>query len=407
MCSTNYYGYWDTTEANQTMWADRYTEERMTPDLWWLDLGWFTMDRNTLIYKGFFDPNPEHYPKGLKALSDHVHKQGTKLLVWFEPEHLYPGPGNWLCENHPEWLLSAPPGLENVINQGMPLKNRKILNLGNPEALRWLTDRVDTIIHEQGIDHYRHDFNIEPLVFWRHADAPDRQGITENRYVQGFLGYYDELLRRHPGMFIDNCASGGRRNDVETLRRSIPLLRSDTLEEPLGQQCQSYGLFSWLPFCGTGIYQSDPKQVAYIFRSQNCPHFTECWDIREKGRDYSYLRELIAQWRSYAPYLMADYYPLTPYSHANTVWMAWQFDQPGKGEGLIQAFRRGDCAEESLNVKLQALDREATYSLKDLDTGKIQRLSGKELMGKGLEFRLKGKPGSVVVVYRREHYQAK
>lgn len=30
-------------------------------------------------------------------------------------------------------------------------------------------------------------------------------------------------------MLIDSCASGGRRNDLETLRRAVPLLRSDLL----------------------------------------------------------------------------------------------------------------------------------------------------------------------------------
>jgi len=51
--------------------------------------------------------------------------------------------------------------------------------------------------------------------------------MTENLYVQGYLAYWDGLLQQHPGMLIDSCASGGRRNDLETLRRAVPLLRSD------------------------------------------------------------------------------------------------------------------------------------------------------------------------------------
>ena len=64
---------------------------------------------------------------------------------------------------------------------------------------------------------YRNDFNLDPLGFWRGADAPDRQGITEIRYVEGQYAIWDELLRRGiPGCAIDNCASGGRRIDLET-----------------------------------------------------------------------------------------------------------------------------------------------------------------------------------------------
>ena len=45
--------------------------------------------------------------------------------------------------------------------------------------------------------HRRQDFNIDPLSFWQKNDTEDRRGITENKYVMGYLGYFDELLRRH------------------------------------------------------------------------------------------------------------------------------------------------------------------------------------------------------------------
>ena len=54
--------------------------------------------------------------------------------------------------------------------------------------------------------------------------------------MTGYLAFWDELRRRHPGLLIDTCASGGRRNDLETLRRAIPLWRADYRCEPLGTQ---------------------------------------------------------------------------------------------------------------------------------------------------------------------------
>ncbi len=41
--------------------------------------------------------------------------------------------------------------------------------------------------------------------------------MTEIRYVEGHYAMWDELRARHPGLWIDNCASGGRRIDLETL----------------------------------------------------------------------------------------------------------------------------------------------------------------------------------------------
>ena len=59
-------------------------------------------------------------------------------------------------------------------------------------------------------------------------------------------------------MLIDSLRSGGRRNDLETLRRAVPLLRSDYQSfqgDPgyaAGNQCHTYGLASWLPYFGAG-----------------------------------------------------------------------------------------------------------------------------------------------------------
>ena len=127
-----------------------------------------------------------------------------------------------------------------------------LLNLGNADARQWLIEHVDQLLTEQGIDLYRQDFNMDPLDYWRGDDAPDRQGITEIKHVTGYLAYWDELRRRHPNMLIDSCACGGRRNDLETMRRAVPLWRSDYAYEPIGHQCMTYGISLWLPYHGTG-----------------------------------------------------------------------------------------------------------------------------------------------------------
>lgn len=69
-----------------------------------------------------------------------------------------------------------------------------------------------------------------PAPVWAECDAAagdDRKGFTENQYVSGYLTLWDELIERYPDMMIDSCASGGGRNDLETLRRSVPLHCSD------------------------------------------------------------------------------------------------------------------------------------------------------------------------------------
>jgi alpha-galactosidase len=324
----------------------------------------------------------KRFPKGLRAITDHAHAKGVKIIVWFEPERVTPG--TWLYEKHPEWLIGKDGG-------------QKLLNLGNPEALKWVTDHVDGLLVSQGIDLYRQDFNVDPLDYWRGADAPDRQGITENHYVTGYLAYWDELRRRHPGMLIDSCASGGRRNDLETMRRAVPLLRSDYIFEPVAQQCHTYGIASWIPFYGTGQRDFD----AYGFRSNMCPAMNSCWDVRKTDLPYARLRELVAQWRDVAPRFYGDYYPLTPWSNGATQWMAWQFDRPESGDGMVQAFRRPSSVYETARLQLHGLEPAAHYSFSDLDRPGSTEVTGKELMEKGLAVTIPEKPGAVILTYKR------
>jgi alpha-galactosidase len=215
--------------------------------------------------------------------------------------------------------------------------------------------------------------------------------------VEGYLAYWDELRRRHPDMLIDSCASGGRRNDLETLRRAVPLLRSDYIIEPVGNQCHTYGIASWMPYHGTGSSATD----LYQLRSALCPQFNACFDMRRTDLDYQQIRRVFKQWRQFAEYYFGDYYPLTGYSLENDVWMAWQFDVPDKGEGVIQCFRRADSPYESARFRLHGLDPEAQYELTNLDLDQPVRMSGRELLDGGLPITAAARPAAVVITYRR------
>ena len=130
------------------------------------------------------------------------------FLLWLEPERVFQGT-SWTRE-HPEFLLG-------------PVGPNYLFNLGNPAARQALTDHVVKLLNDGNISCYRQDFNFDPHPFWDKADAPDRIGITEIRHITGLYQYWDDLLARCPGLLIDNCASGGRRIDIESISRSMPL----------------------------------------------------------------------------------------------------------------------------------------------------------------------------------------
>lgn len=563
------------TTENQIQWINRYLEEGIKIGHWWMDAGWYFNYGGGWPRTGTWEVDTNRFPAGLRAISDYAHSKGIKTIVWFEPERV--AAGTWLTEKHPEWILGG--------------KDGGLLNQGNPEARQWLTDHVDKLMTTEGIDLYREDFNMSPLSYWRANDAPDRQGITEIRHIEGHLAYWDELLRRHPNMFIDSCASGGQRNDLETMRRAIPLWRTDYRCEPVGTQCHTFGLSLWIPFSGTGAADVN----SYVFRSNMTPFGNCLWDIRHPdtntfrlytvanavgasahdgleswnpgsmdpalwhnpskesvsccggimwppngvifdpagapsvgarwtapsagtytitaaftdaqaaservyvyqgsallyqnqtgtptgstvtysdqitisaagesldfvssgGRctaveitvsnaanglawnlgadfsvtngnpnklsgpragsswsygeynyqsgqqlDYDLMRRLTGEFTQIAPNWLGDYYPLTPYSTGSDAWMAWQFDVPEKGEGMLQAFRRADSSFYGLQLKLQGLDPAATYALTDLDVHhKSKVYSGRTLMEQGLSVEIPDQPGAVVITYKKQ-----
>ena len=379
-------------EENQKLFIDRYLEEKFPLDYWWMDAGWYPND-GTWVTTGTWEVDAKRFPNGLRAITDHAHKKGVKSIVWFEPERV--APNSWLYNERPQWLLTPPP---NPGNQAYDERWR-LFDLGNKEARDWLIGHVNGLIESQGIDLYRQDFNVDPLMFWRNGEAEDRQGIAENHYIDGYLAYWDAILAAHPHVRIDNCASGGRRMDLESMRRSVPLLRSDHLFEATGQQSHTHGLSLWIPYHGTGTLvgksaiglNTGDGVSGYDFRSHMAPSFTACWDLRDKELDYDSLRRLVGDFKKISPLYFGDFYPLTPHTLATNEWIAWQFNDPEKGEAVVQAFRRQDSEEAVKSLKLSDLDPTAEYRITPLSGGESWTELGAALMEKGLEITLSSK----------------
>jgi len=407
---------WD--EVKQKASIDCFTRHGVKPDLWWMDAGWYKCGDgpaecavNTDWFRvGTWEYNPRFLPNGLKPVGDYARRHGMKFIVWFEPERVWEG--SWLDQNHPEWLTKLEEGQRPTFTDlaGWYVHGR-LFDLGNPEAWKWMLERIDKILTEEGIDWYRQDHNIDPLWFWRVKDAPDRQGMSEMRHVEGYLALWDELLRRHPGMLIDSCASGGRRNDIETVRRSVPLLRSDYQSFKGdsawadGNQGHTWGLSRWLPYQGQGVCLSDDHTI-YCARSYFCSAMGfGVPDPREKA-DWKLYRRIVAEWRRAAPCYLGDFYPLTPHSVEPGAWMAWQFDRPDLGEGVVQAFRHRESPYESATFQLGGLAPRAEYLLEDSDTGKRWKAKGGVLM-KGFHIEMPEPFSSRLIFYSHPSSRSK
>jgi alpha-galactosidase len=379
--------------------AQWWKENKIPLDYLWVDAGWFGEDEakegaNVFNsqwgrFVGDWQPNSGYFPNGLKPIGDALHQMDMSFLLWLEPERVFKGT-TW-TKQHPEWLMG-------------PVGDNYLFNLGIPEARQMLTDFLSNLIAESNLGCYRQDFNMDPRPFWDAADAPDRVGISEIKHITGMYAMWDELLKRHPNLLIDNCSSGGRRIDLETISRSIPLWRSDVQCFPgfgvTAMQGQTHGLGMWVPL-STGCCD---REDTYSFRSALGPGFI--WIMADYEKDPSknfsipWMRQRAAELDAARKYFLGDFYPLVSYSLATDTWAAWQFDRSDLREGLVLAFRRPDSPFAVMTPKLRAIDPAKQYEIRDFDSSDTQKLSGQSLTEAGMQIQIGSTPGSKMYIYK-------
>lgn len=376
----------------------RFSMFELTPDVFWLDAGWhtgagdFRHGKSWANTTGNWTVDRERFPEGLKPVSDAVHETGAKFMVWFEPERVVKGT-QWATE-HKEWML------DTQWPEGSEQSTWYLFDLGNDAACDWLCKYYGDLIEENGIDYYRQDFNMLPAGYWRDADQPGRSGIKEIRHIENLYKFWDYLLERFPGLLIDNCASGGKRLDWESIGRSAPLWRSDYYhyDDPDGYQCHTYGLNFFLPIHGTGILLPDQ----YSFRSSLSSALQCNWKVTEPGVSVLDMQQRIKEYRDIREYYYEDYYPLSGTGDltGSDVWLAYQMHRPSDGSGIVVAFRRQDAPDAEYIVRLGGLAPDASYTLVDCDTQAETVRSGRELT-EGLTLHLDNPRSSLLIKYRK------
>jgi len=337
----------------------------------------------------------DRFPRGLKPLSDAIHASGMGFLVWFEPERV--APNTELAREHPEWVISPD-------NNGSGL-----FNLGIPEARQYMTDYLNTVVREYGLDWLRIDYNIDPLPYWEFLNAkdPDRCGLGEIRYVEGLYRMWDDLRAANPKLLIDNCASGGRRIDLETAGRAIPLWRTDATIGPLMEhnfdqaaiqnQVMTAGLSRYLPFSTSGQMGATP----YLFRSGFNGGISFAEDCRPNDYPRDLLKQAIAEGKRIRPFFFGDCYPLSEVTMSPKDWCVLQYNRPAERDGLVVAYRRHASPYSAFQCNLRDLEPETEYEVtlySTYDPAAPVRMKGMQLQHFQAEIRTC--PGSLLVEYK-------
>ena len=393
------------TEENQLAAIEAYLAKGIRPDVWWVDAGWYPCDY-VWPKTGNWYPNPENFPHGLKPLGDKCHEVGMAFLLWFEPERIQQG--TKFALEHPDWVLHSL--LDGEDNPNL------LVDLGNPQCCDYVIDLLDGYIKEFGVDIYRQDFNLRTDrgaagTCWLEAEADDRIGAVENQHIQGYYRLWDTLLERNPGLLIDSCASGGRRNDIETMRRSVTLHYTDVGYGNHPIKCKQHRqMFEWIPYfrahnmnwCDeNGNYDKKSRLPdKYSYYAAMAPAITDmtAFDADEAG--YSLARRMQAIWREAAAYMLeTDYYPLTQCRKSSDDFYAAQFLDTEKQAGILHLLNGATAAQTVFTLRLKGLEKDARYRIRSAEQERTWEVSGTQLL-EGFSVTMEKRTGDILFYER-------
>ncbi|MBP3388510.1 MAG: alpha-galactosidase [Clostridia bacterium] len=370
---------------------EKMIAEDVKVDYRWLDAGWYVRPNGESEEVdwwgsvGTWELDPVKWPeKTFLASTDFARENGMKTLVWFEPERVT-DPEN-LAKHfgyRTDWAIRVE-GESTISN-----------NIGDPECLAWTTGRICKMLRENRVEMYREDNNCNAATLWSHLDAQEgagRSGITECKFIAGHYKMWDDIIActlSYGGCgFVDSCASGGGRNDLESMRRGVPLLRSDSDRTSTALRLAMTTTFNkWIPFCGANTKEKKEQLAltgisdAYVWRASYLASLNvDSQFVQDPDQDFDMLRFGLKEWKKVAPFLLKEFYTLTPWHKEldTSDFTAYCFYDPEIEKGVMLAFRQENCARATLPVSLPFAKEGERYSLTDEDSGESHITDGKD-----------------------------
>ena len=384
-----------TTEKELLM-LEAYRRNGIDLDVIWMDAGWYTGANGETVgwgSTGTLDIDYSRFPDGMSSIGEYAKEIDAMYLLWFEPE---------VMRLDTEAFLAGQPDFERewLMGNAGGFMGGQIIDLGIPECREWIFNKICKVIDTSGATGYRQDFNSDPAPAWAAKDAKyeGRTGMSENQYVQGYLALWDALIEKY-GMFIDSCASGGGRNDLETMKRGVPLHYSDHFDgshedyNTKGKMTQA--LFQWFPYFKNESYEIN----LYKLRMNYAPFcLLKVPSALDKDTDWALMRQAYAEYDVIRDYFYGDYYLLTEKRDRPDRWDARMFYVPESGEGFAFVACQEWADELTNTICLKGLEPDRQYHITDFDGLVDVTASGKQLMEEGVTVTVPEQPYAAILL---------
>lgn len=359
----------------------------------WIDAGWYgdctncdeAFSGDWHSKTGDWHVNKRVHPNELLDVNETANQAGMKLMLWLEPERAYKGTN--ILSEHPDWFIT------------MPNQNNSLLNLGNEEAKTYVKNLLVDYAKKYDLSCYRQDFNFIPPSWFEYGDEENRRGITEIKHILGMYEVWEHLLNSVPGIVIDNCASGGRRIDIETLKLSIPFFRSDYQcafnENPEVLQTHNANAQAYFPYIGcTGKTCFDTYASRSGYSSSWGGAFYNAIFQTMEEKDFVWASKITNEYLKIRKYFSLDYYNHGSCEFDDTSWAIWQYHDKETQSGILMAFRRTNSPFDNVTVSLKGILKDKPYTAYNFDTETSFDFAN------NLKITLKDKRSSVIIEYK-------
>ena len=175
-----------------------------------IDAGWYAETGEAWWGTvGAWRPSQSRFPDGIAKVLDRIRSAGMVPGLWLEPEVV--GVDSPIVGLLPAEAFFRRAGIR-VAEHG-----RYHLDLRHPAAITHLDEVVDRLVGELGVGYLKLDYNINIGPGTESDGATAGVGLLGHN--RALLRWLDGVLDRHPGLVMENCASGGMRSDPAMLAR--------------------------------------------------------------------------------------------------------------------------------------------------------------------------------------------
>ncbi|HUS47174.1 MAG TPA: alpha-galactosidase [Phycisphaerae bacterium] len=372
-----------------------------------IDAGWYGMgEGGWAAQTGDWREKTQGAFRGRMAeFADEVRSAGMDFGLWVEPERYCPNVP--VRKEHPDWFRPAEGGGYRP-------------DLSNPAVRDYMLAELSRLVKQYRLAWMKIDFN--------HDLGADGGGEEFSGYYRRWYAMLDELRRRCPQTFIEGCASGGMRLDIESLCHFDGHFLSDTVEPVDVLRITQGGLLRLPPgrLCKWAVLRSAGRGVpAYGRPPEEAPETvltpgTAAWGMPTPvGVDFAarvalmgvfgisgdpaglsaearsrlaHHVALFKQWRKFIVGSVAELLTPPRPRHDRRGWIAIQLRHADDPRSLLFVYRLYDMSDRWL-ARLRGLEAGQDYRVIDDDLPDAEGnvlLRGEELMGRGLDVQVPG-----------------